>query len=208
MYPYISRPDSYYTDTDSVVLGSPLPEEDVSSTELGKFKLEYYIIEGIFLAPKSYYIMSQDGNHIIKHKGLAKALVNKEWFESQYKDVNRTELTPVTSNFKIDWAKLNITKRETLVNLGIKINHKRNPIFDENEYWVDTEPLVVKDLAGQDIRILIYQKKLLIEDNAKKEKEIMELKSKIAIKERKKKDRPSKTTYDPKPSNGKEDDKE
>ncbi|XP_054789337.1 DNA polymerase-like [Prosopis cineraria] len=45
MYPYISRPDSYYTDTDSVVLGSPLPEEDVSSTELGKFKLEYYALE-------------------------------------------------------------------------------------------------------------------------------------------------------------------
>ncbi|GKV53287.1 hypothetical protein SLEP1_g59819 [Rubroshorea leprosula] len=26
MYPYISRPDCYYTDTDSVVLGNPLPE--------------------------------------------------------------------------------------------------------------------------------------------------------------------------------------
>ena len=27
MYPYISRDDCYYTDTDSVVLGHPLPEE-------------------------------------------------------------------------------------------------------------------------------------------------------------------------------------
>lgn len=38
MHPYISRSDCYYTDTDSVVLGSPLPEEEISSTELGKFK--------------------------------------------------------------------------------------------------------------------------------------------------------------------------
>ncbi|KAJ1416382.1 DNA-directed DNA-polymerase, family B, mitochondria/virus [Sesbania bispinosa] len=35
MYPYISRDDCYYTDTDSIVIGKPLPEEDVSSTELG-----------------------------------------------------------------------------------------------------------------------------------------------------------------------------
>lgn len=179
MYPYISRPDSYYTDTDSVVLGSPLPEDEVSSTELGKFKYEYFVIEGIFLAPKSYYIKPRDGKMIIKHKGLVKALVDKEWFDSQYKDLNRTIRTTVTSNFKVDWAKLNITKKELRVNLGIQIDTKRAPIYDENESWVDTEPLVVKDLAGQEIRILEYQKKLLIEDNAKKEKEIMELKNQI-----------------------------
>ena len=178
MYPYISRPDCYYTDTDSVVLGSPLPEEEISSTELGKFKLEYNVIEGIFLAPKSYYILSQEGKKIIKHKGLAKALVNKEWFESQYFDIKRTMLTPVTSNFKIDWVKLNITKKETLVNLGIKIGNKRDPIFDENENWVDTVPLVVTDFAGQEKRILEYQKKLLIDENAQKDREIADLKSK------------------------------
>lgn len=36
MYPYISRRDCYYTDTDSVVLASPLPSDEVSSSELGK----------------------------------------------------------------------------------------------------------------------------------------------------------------------------
>ncbi|KAF3778769.1 DNA polymerase [Nymphaea thermarum] len=36
MYPYISRPDCYYTDTDSIVLGSPLPDNLISSIELGK----------------------------------------------------------------------------------------------------------------------------------------------------------------------------
>lgn len=36
MYPYISRQDCYYADTDSVVLASPIPEDEVSSTELGK----------------------------------------------------------------------------------------------------------------------------------------------------------------------------
>jgi hypothetical protein len=36
MYKYISRDDCYYTDTDSVFLGSPLAEEDISSTVLGQ----------------------------------------------------------------------------------------------------------------------------------------------------------------------------
>ena len=36
MYPFINRDDFYYTDTDSVVLSNPLPEEEVSGTELGK----------------------------------------------------------------------------------------------------------------------------------------------------------------------------
>lgn len=43
MYKYISRPDCYYTDTDSAILGSPLPEEEVSSIELGKLKMEYFV---------------------------------------------------------------------------------------------------------------------------------------------------------------------
>jgi hypothetical protein len=46
MYKYISRPDCYYTDTDSAILGSPLPEEEVSSTELGKLKLEHIVDYG------------------------------------------------------------------------------------------------------------------------------------------------------------------
>lgn len=52
MHPYNSREDCYYTDTDSVILGSPLPDDDVSPTELGKFKLEHKLNKGIFLAPK------------------------------------------------------------------------------------------------------------------------------------------------------------
>jgi len=110
MYPYISRDDSYYTDTDSVVLGSPLPEEWISSTELGNFKLEERVQKGYFLAPKCYYILTQEGKVIIKHKGLAKECVDAEWFERQYKDPSRTMGVVVPSNFRIDWEELNIRK--------------------------------------------------------------------------------------------------
>lgn len=186
MYPYISRHDCYYTDTDSVVLGSPLPEEDISSTVLGKFKLESIVTKGFFLAPKSYSLLTQEGERIIKHKGLAKSLVNEEWFESQYADISRTKLTPVKSNFRIDWEKLNITKKETLVNLGIRVSNKREPVYD-NGLWVDTAPLDVTDFAGQENRVLSYEVKRLQELNeinkehlAQKDRVISYLEAKVS----------------------------
>jgi hypothetical protein len=60
MHPYISRGDCFYTETDSVVLSQKLPDEIVSSDELGKLKLEYTIKEVIFNAPKSYCLMLHD----------------------------------------------------------------------------------------------------------------------------------------------------
>lgn len=78
MYPYISRVDCYYTDTDSIIIKSPLPEEDVSPTEIGKFKLEKFVQKGIFLAPKAYYVYpSASEAEIIKHKGSGKVSVTE-----------------------------------------------------------------------------------------------------------------------------------
>ena len=56
MYPFISRVDCHYTDTDSVVLQHPLSPDDISSESLGKFKFEYKVKELLVLAPKSYCI--------------------------------------------------------------------------------------------------------------------------------------------------------
>lgn len=52
MYPFVSREDCFYTDTDSVVLGSPLPDDLISYTELGKFKLEH-LVRASFWLPKA-----------------------------------------------------------------------------------------------------------------------------------------------------------
>lgn len=99
MYQYISRPDCYYTDTDSAILGNPLPEDEISSMELGKLKQEHIVKNAYFLAPKSYTLLTPTGDIIIKHKGLAKDLVDYEWFVSQYADLSRTKQGTVVYNF-------------------------------------------------------------------------------------------------------------
>lgn len=72
----------YYFDTDSLITDKPLPDNFVSDNILGKLKLEYKIIEGVFLGPKIYGFsyLDNEGNtkQIIKIKG--------------YKDSNKLSL--------------------------------------------------------------------------------------------------------------------
>ncbi|KAL0310196.1 UNVERIFIED_CONTAM: DNA polymerase [Sesamum calycinum] len=114
MYPHISREDCYYTDTDSIVLGSPLSDDLVSSKEMGKFKLENHVKKGIFLAPKSYMLEIEDDQHIIKHKGPAKDLVTSEWFQKVLEDPSLTEKIATSANFRIDWKELKIVKKDII----------------------------------------------------------------------------------------------
>ena len=149
MYPYISREDCYYTDTDSVILGNPLPEEVISSSALGKFKLECRCIKAYFIAPKSYLYTDEKGNNVIKYKGPGKNIIKPEWFESQFADPTRTERVEVEANFRIDWRNLSVKKINTFVQLGIKMGTKRKPVY-HRDVWVDTDPIDVKDLSCLD----------------------------------------------------------
>lgn len=142
MYKYISRDDCYYTDTDSVFLGSPLAEEDISSTVLGKFKLENIIEKGYFIAPKCYAIKLKDHAEIVKHKGAVKEYVDFQWFESLYANPYITKDVKVESSFKVNLQSLQIEHRESLHKLGINLdNPKRELVLSKDMIWIDTRAL-------------------------------------------------------------------
>lgn len=69
----------YYSDTDSLVLNGQLPEEYISNTELGKLKLEYQFKEGIFVMPKVYCLVLENGKLITKCKGYSKQLTKEQY---------------------------------------------------------------------------------------------------------------------------------
>jgi DNA polymerase elongation subunit (family B) len=60
----------YYSDTDSIYIDKPLPDNFISNTILGKMKLECILKDAIFLAPKVYYLETEDGKIVYKVKGL------------------------------------------------------------------------------------------------------------------------------------------
>lgn len=129
--------------------------------------MEHFINEGIFLAPKSYYLDTKDSGFIMLHKGLAKQHVNVEWFQSQYGNLSRTEEFTVERLFNIDWKSLNIGKINYQVSLGLKLGSKRNPVYDDNNRWVDTQPKYVIDYGGQESTILQFDK-MYLQDEIKK----------------------------------------
>lgn len=147
MYPYISREDSYYTDTDSVVLGQPIPDEEVSPSSLGKFKLEDFILEGYFLAPKSYYYKTKEKKDVLKFKGPLKDHVRKDIFNTLY--LNPDTKIPVKNlrKFKVNIKDLTVREEERIDTLGIKLGNKRNPVFRSGD-WVDSEPIDIEDLSS------------------------------------------------------------
>lgn len=169
MYKFISREDCYYTDTDSAVLGSPLEEEFLSSTELGKFKLENKVEEGYFLAPKSYALKTDHDDPIVKYKGAAKSAVDFEWFRRQYEDLSREEKIAIHSPFRINWKKMAIHKETSIHRLATPKSSKRDRTYDpENQKWVDTQPIKVEDLDSQDLTV--YKLKML-EEKRERERE-------------------------------------
>lgn len=150
MYKYISREDCFYTDTDSIVLGNPLPEEYVSSSVLGKFKLEDRILEGYFLASKCYYYTTEesDGNKkVLKYKGAGRSVITPEWYKEQYADPSRSVIENVTYPFRTDWKELVVKKIESTTTLRTIGNTKRIPLMDEYGKCVDTDPLEINDLS-------------------------------------------------------------
>lgn len=159
MHPYTSREDSYYTDTDSVVLSKPLPEELVSSSILGKFKLEARIREGFFLAPKAYSFLPYEGEGVVRYKGAAKDHITHEWFRSQYYDPDRRQKV---NNFRIDWHVLNIVKKDLSMEIGIDMDSKRVSLKNEEGLWVDSEPYDINDIS----RVNNIGKKLLMKQRA------------------------------------------
>jgi|SRR3982750_887170 hypothetical protein len=66
----------FYSDYDSIYIDKELPSKFISNTELGKLKLESICTKGVFLAPKVYGLLDQDGNQTIKIKGLSKTAIN------------------------------------------------------------------------------------------------------------------------------------
>ncbi|PHT68072.1 hypothetical protein T459_27559 [Capsicum annuum] len=142
LYPYISRDDCYYIDTNSIVLGHPLPCDVLFPLEIGKFKLEDEMVRGFFLSTKVYWYKPKGGtNSIIKFKGPAKRHATSEWFESQYTDLSRIQEVEVENLFRVIWSKTKVRVERITYKIGLKPETRRALVYNKHGAWVDTKPL-------------------------------------------------------------------
>jgi hypothetical protein len=137
-------PNLYYTDTDSAYFDGPIPESYISSTELGKLKLEGVYDQGLFLAPK-VYALKNESEEIIKIKGLSKQSIkdNNITLDSLEALLNKDYKLALKQN---KWfrsiPKANISILEQTYELKVTGN-KRELIYDNEGVLVNTKPLVI-----------------------------------------------------------------
>ena len=139
--------DIFYSDTDSLVVNGPLPPEVCHSAEprswdspgprLGKLKLENTFKEGIFAAPKIYYLELEDGTILTKCKGYSGKL-NK----SQYLDLLEGHALDLTVT---RWVR-SLGEGSVQIRKGLKyiLNpqfNKRQKVFEDGK-WVNTSPRI------------------------------------------------------------------
>jgi hypothetical protein len=130
----------YYSDTDSFFSSVPLPENLVNN-KLGAWKLEYVIKKAIFLAPKVYALILEDGSEIVKVKG---SKVNFSFLDMKDLLQKDTFLEMRQEKWYKNMAKGNISIKEEIYTLSATEN-KREFVYDSNNKIVDTKPLIISD---------------------------------------------------------------
>jgi hypothetical protein len=95
----------YYSDTDSISIDRPL-EDNMIGKELGKMKLEYVFDKAVYLGPKVYGGITNEGKEIIKAKGYK----NKDQFKKDQLDFKTLESLLYLNNDEINKLEINHEK--------------------------------------------------------------------------------------------------
>ena len=66
-----------YCDTDSIVTTKKLPDSYIHDAEYGKWKLERTIQKAVFVSPKLYAELGENGEEILKSKGIIRSAIGE-----------------------------------------------------------------------------------------------------------------------------------
>lgn len=130
----------YYTDTDSGYFDRALPSTMVNSKVLGKMKLENVLDRVIFLAPKVYYLITENGDHIYKVKGLTHDVeLNLKDFENLL--FKESFLKKLQTKWRRNLSEGNVSILNEVYTLKVTSN-KRKLIY-ENGKLIGTKPYII-----------------------------------------------------------------
>ena len=130
----------YYSDTDSLVVDKKLDISNLLGNELGKFKIEFKNIkEAYFISNKTYCLVLDNNEIIIKAKGIKNNSINLEDFKAMY--FNKRNISAKKINTKTNYEKGSVLIEEKNVILNSDIYSKREKIYNDKGIWIDTKPL-------------------------------------------------------------------
>lgn len=130
----------YYSDTDSLFVNKPL-DKNLIGNDLGLFKFENLYKEAVFLCPKVRGGITNEGEEIVKMKGVKnpitfnqlKSLLNKNQFldiqqEKWYRNISSSSIRVENETYHL-----------------IATDNKRKLIYNNENILVDTSPYFIND---------------------------------------------------------------
>jgi hypothetical protein len=137
----------YYSDTDSAVIDRPLPPFMIGE-KLGQFKLEHIITRAVFLAPKVYALITDDGQEIIKVKGIKQDALLGLHIE----DLENLLVKDSTKEFTQDkWFKKIFDGNITITDVAytLKVTANKRQIIHRDNIFEATKPYNYNDLINK-----------------------------------------------------------
>lgn len=131
----------FYSDTDSIFYKNyEIPAKYIGK-ELGQFKLEYDIKYAYFISNKTYCLVTNSNQTIIKAKGVMKDSLTLNSFKEMYISNLNSKALKMETFKSFELATVNFNKKEVILNYDSYT--KRDKIFDKYNKWIDTKPLVI-----------------------------------------------------------------
>ena len=132
----------YYSDTDSIVLDKTYFNNNWIGDNIGQFKLEYDIKEAYFISNKTYCLILNNDQIIIKTKGIINNSITVEDFKNMY--WNNSNVTANKFNTVKNYQKASVIIEKKDVVLNYDSYTKREKIYNNEDIWIDTKPLNYK----------------------------------------------------------------
>jgi len=133
----------YYTDTDSIYTDSNLDEQLLNNKLLGKLKLENVCKKAIFLGPKLYALLTENGQFIHKVKGLNHD-VSLEFKDFKNLLIKDTFVNKSQSKWFRNLSESKINILDQLYSIKIT-NNKRKLIYNRNNTLIRTENYIINN---------------------------------------------------------------
>jgi hypothetical protein len=137
----------YYIDTDGIVTDTDLSliDPNLVGEGLGQFKLEHVIKEAYFASNKTYCLVLENGEVIIKSKGVDDESMNLEDFKALYYKSER--IKAIKTQTIRDFAKGSVTIEDIEAYVSSESYTKREKIYNSDNLWIDTKPLVYDNVT-------------------------------------------------------------
>jgi len=148
----------FYSDTDSIVTNIDLNiiNSRLVGKELGQFKLEYLIKEAYFISNKTYCLVLNNDKTIIKTKGVLNNSLTLEDFKTMY--FKTKNVSGIKSYSTKNYTKGYVSIDEKEITLSHDAYKKREKVFNKENLWMNTKPLIYNNVVKSIIHFSIKTK--------------------------------------------------